>query len=195
MLKKIGLIIIGTTYALAVNSGSININNEDLELGFKIEINDKTSYTTTNRYYMDTGYIHINNDDKSAENTDIINIGAMVENNLKGARSLFLALGIKAVLIDSVNNDFAAPLSLGITYFLPLQREVPIKLNIYLAYAPGSLSFSDLDRYLEKRIELNVELFDHVFIYGGYKEIDLTYNDQATLNLSNSAYAGIKFDF
>jgi len=79
MLKKIGLIIIGTTYALAVNSGSININNEDLELGFKIEINDKTSYSTTNRYYMDTGYIHINNDDKSAENTDIINIGAMVE--------------------------------------------------------------------------------------------------------------------
>jgi hypothetical protein len=170
--------------SLYAGSLGLNINNEDVELQTIVDMSSAIGYNGVN-YLISADYLHTDND-------DLFKVGFGASNTFKGASGLTLTLGLETVFGD----DYAAlPFFTEATLHLPLDEDIPATyLSARLDYAPSVLTFSDAEKYLEYRLEASVEVIDHVFVYGGYRNIDTDY-ESYDYTLNDSWYGGLKIGF
>jgi len=169
----------------AETSGGINANKNDVELFISLNFNTLASYADGTTYILDIDYLHSGHHNMSQ-------IGFSGENNFQGIENLILSLGIKGI----VASDFLAfPIFTKASYKLPLIDEIPTtSLIMSFAYAPKALSLRDARRYVEWRIEADMEIIPNVHAFTGYRNIDTEY-DNYDKTFNNSFYLGMKLSF
>jgi len=177
------LLLINVLYA--ETSVGIDANKDDVELFASLNFNTLASYADGTTYILDIGYLHSSRDNMS-------HVAFSGENNFQGIENLTFALGIKGVL---ASDYLAFPLFTKGIYRLPLIDTIPTtSLAMTFAYAPKVLSLRDAKRYVEWRIEADMEVIPNVHAFTGYRNIDTEYNNyDKTFN--DSVYLGVKLSF
>jgi len=169
----------------AETSAGIDANKDDVELFASLNFNTLTSYADGTTYILDIDYLHSGHHNMSQ-------VGFSGENNFQGIENLTLALGIKGILAS----DFLAfPIFTKTSYKLPLIDTIPTtSLLMSFAYAPKVLSLRDAKRYVEWRIEADMEVIPNVHAFTGYRNIDTEY-DNYDKTFNDSFYLGMKLSF
>ena len=186
MLKKLlFLTLLLTGLAHTENSVGLDINNNDVELLASININTLTDYANGTTYLLDVNYLHSDGD-------NMLQVGFSGQNSLQGIEGLTFSFGLKGVLAS----DFLAfPLMVKGNYYLPLNASIPTtSLALTFAFAPKVLSFRDAERYLEFRVEADMEVISNIHVFAGYRNIDTDY-DRYDKTFNNSFYLGMKLSF
>lgn len=170
---------------LAQNSISLNINDEDVELQTSLNLNDLIGYADGTTYTFDANYLHTDGD-------NLLGLGFSAENELQGVYGLTIGFGLKTVIAD----DFlAVPFLAKAAYTLPLTDSIPTtKLEMYAAYAPEVLSFSDGSGYSEFRTQIDMEVVSNIHLFTGYRNIDTDYSS-GDHTFNDSFYGGLKLSF
>lgn len=113
-----------------------------------------------------------------------------------GARDVNVdaGLGLRAVYIDGENEDGGAlALSGKISARMPgIER---LSLNLYGHYAPGALSFGDIDDYRELGLDLSYEVIKSASIYVGYREIVADVDPAGEIEADDGLHAGLRLTF
>jgi len=191
--KKLFFIVFLCLEFVKANSiGGININNKDLEVEGAFEINSLADYSSGTTYIVDVNYLNSNG-------SNMAMLGFSGQNALQGVQGLTLAFGIKSV----VASDFVAfPLMAKIAYELPLGVGIPrtiLKANF--AFAPSVLTFIDGEGYSEGKIGIDMEIISNIFLFAGYRKIDVDDNNEFNDrfndndNFNDSFFAGLKLSF
>jgi len=159
--KLILLSAICTSFISAENYFGLNFNNNDIEVFSSFNLNSITQYTNGTSYNIDIEYLHTDGDNMTS-------IGLTGQNTFQDFENLDLAFGIKGVLAS----DFLAfPLTIKAVYQLPLIETIPpTYLSSSFAFAPTALSFRDAKKYLEFRMELNMEVISNIYLFTGYRK-------------------------
>ncbi|MCV6608567.1 MAG: YfaZ family protein [Campylobacterales bacterium] len=172
---------------------NINLNEKDIE--FSLDSDER--YSNNTKIYKSFGFLK--GEDENEEMRTMVE-GQMMVMGLTAIPGLSVGMGLKgmATRITDVGNDDlnagAAALKVKVIYTLPLL--VKSYITGSYAYAPESLSFSDLKNYNETRVEADFEIIDGGMIYGGVRQVDLDFKDiKETYTLNNNAYVGLKFVF
>ena len=185
-MKKIILSTLLMFGALHADTIGLNINDEDIELGGTIDINQALgSYGSSTIYRLSGSLLHTDDD-------DLIKAGFSASSPLPGAEGLMMTLGLEAVFAE----DFVAmPIFGQATLRLPLDEPIPpTSLSVRVDYAPSVLSFIDAENYLEYRFEADMEVISDIHLYGGYRNIDTDY-DTYDHTFNDSWYGGLKISF
>jgi len=191
MLKKITLMTASAVAALAMNSASININNEDLELNANLDIGQFNDNVEPETMFVGVRFL-------DADNTDRINNDALYElsflmKKAMGESGLQIGLGVKA----NYTKDYRTlPLGIVFEYGLPSVTVIPMSLHADIYYAPKVLSFDNANKYFEYRLEYDAAVIDHGHVFLGYRNIRTDYNDiRGSFTYNAAGYVGFKFEF
>ncbi len=196
MLKKLLLTLALGTAAFAMHDASINLNNDDLEVKGNVDIGELNQSDYPNIYFLTLGFLNAEN-----ENVDVdalLEAGFKLRQEVRGVQGLRFGLGFKGTYTEVGRLKHAAvPLGVELAYTLPIDMAIPVIISGSLDYAPSVLSFKDADRYMEKRVELGVQIVEQATLFVGYRKIetdfekslggDYTYND--------AGYIGFKVKF
>jgi hypothetical protein len=173
---------------------NINLNESDIE--FTVDGDEK--YSNNSKIYRSIGYIKADNKN---DNSKGMAEAEMMVIGLTALPGISIGMGIKAIAtkvdgdkdIDD-KNAAALAIKLKVIYTLPLM--VKSYLTGSYAYAPNSLSFTDLDNYYESKVEVNFEVIDGGLVYVGARNIELEFEDiDEKYTYNNSEYFGVKFIF
>ncbi|WP_457749259.1 YfaZ family outer membrane protein [Sulfurimonas sp.] len=191
MLKKITLTAVSAATAFAMNSASININNEDLELSANLDIGQFNENVTPETMFVGVRFL-------DADNSNTINNDALYELSFlmkkeMAESALNVGLSVKA----NYTKDYASlPLGITFEYGLPSVTVVPMSLHADVYYAPKVLAFKNADKYFEYRVEYDAEVIEHGYVIVGYRHITTDYNDvRGNFTYNASAYIGFNFEF
>lgn len=191
MLKKITIMAACAASAFAMNSASININNEDLELNARFDIGQFNDNVEPNGMFVGVKYL-------DAHNANTVNNNALYEVNFlmkkpMGTSGFNVGLGVKA----NYTKDFTSfPLGMEVGYSIPSVNLVPMSINADIYYAPKVLSFNNANKYLEYRIEYDAQVIKQGHVVVGYRHINTDYDDaRGNFTYNASAYIGFKFEF
>jgi hypothetical protein len=70
-----------------------------------------------------------------------------------------------------------------------------LSLNLYGHYAPGALSFGDIDDYRELGLDLSYEVIKSASIYVGYREIVADVDPAGEIEAADGLHAGLRLTF
>jgi len=195
MLKKIVLGSMIATSVFASHQLEINLSDEDVEAGLRLDLS-KMNNIDADTYF---GMKIVNGNEKNSETirkTDpLIEASFLIMRPVNNVSGLKVGLGVKGEFTNIDGDDFVAtPLGLEVEYKLPFNSPIAVYAGGMFYYAPGPLCFSDADRYVESRANIDFEVIRNGRITVGYREIetdvkkrDVTYNE--------TLYAGFKFLF
>lgn len=190
--KILPLILLSTVLLFSKNMAGINANSEDFEIEAAVDINAFSEYTNGTIFIVDTNYLN-------TEHSSLFGLGLSAYNSLMQMEGMSLGLGVKYVYIE----DFMAlPLAIEASYTLPLMDSIPsVSLSASFLYAPSALAFDEAEDYLEFRAEAGMEVINSVFVYVGYRDIEIEYAGDYVERLyfsetyNSSFYAGLKIGF
>lgn len=169
---------------------NINLNEKDLE-GFYEDISSVSSNTNV---YKSIGYISAEDE---YENKNGMVEGELLVAGMTSLPGLSVGMGVRgfAANLNGGNMDkTAGALAIKVKGIYTLPVVVKSYATVSYAYAPDSLSFSDLENYSETRIEANFELIEGGIIYGGVRSMDMKFkNVEKKYSFNNGAYIGIRF--
>ena len=184
-MKQILLSTLLITGLLQADSIGLNVNSEDVEVQGTITLDSLSAYGNGIQYIISGNYLHTDND-------DLFKAGFSASSSLPGAEGLTVTLGMESVFSDSY---LAMPLFGQVSLRLPLDEPIPAtSLIARVDYAPSVLSFIDADRYLEYRLEADMEVISNIHIYGGYRNIETDY-DTYDHTLNDNWYGGLRIGF
>ncbi|HIP14912.1 MAG TPA: hypothetical protein EYG74_05435 [Sulfurimonas autotrophica] len=191
MLKKITIMAVYAASAFAMNSASININNEDLELRANLDIGQFNENVEPETMYVGIKFLDADNSNR-VNNDALYEIGFLMKKAM-GESGFRMGLGVKA----NYTKDYrTVPLGIVFDYALPSQTIVPMSVGVDVYYAPKVLSYSGANKYFEYRLEYDAEVVDHGHVVIGYRHIKTDYNDiRGNFTYNESAYAGFTFEF
>jgi len=195
MIKKLTLLSISFCSIFAMHTAELNINQYDLELGAKFDLGQFNTTIEPDTTFIGVTYLKGSTENDSINGNkdieDYIDLNFMIKQNIQST-NFKIGLGIKAVLTE----DFVGlPLGAELSYRLPINSAIPIKVKALAHYAPKSLSFSDADSFLEYRVEANAQLMSRASLYLGIRNIDTNYDNGIDITYNQSAYFGVKFSF
>ncbi len=195
MLKKIVLSSMIASSVFASHQFEINLSDEDVEAGVRFDL------SRTNNIEGDT-YLDLRVLNGDSKNSDVIgNPDPLLEgsflimppvDNILGLR---IGLGVKLAWTEIEKDDYiAVPLGVELEWRLPIVSPIPVYVGGAFYYAPDPLCFSDADRYLEQRANLDIEVIRNGRITLGYRDVD---TDIKTRDIvyNETVYAGFKFLF
>ena len=167
---------------------NINLNEKDIEGSF-----DNISTISRNtRVYKTLGYLKA--EDKYKNSNSMVE-GELLVAGITAIPGFSVGMGIKGVASDIDEADKvigAIALKVKAIYTLPLM--VKSYVSGSYAYAPDSLTFSDLENYYETRGEANFEVIDGGIAYLGVRNIEMEFKDvKKKYTFNSSAYFGIRF--
>lgn len=193
MLKQILLTAALGACLLAQHDASLNINSDDLELQGNIDlgvVSDAGSYGT---HFLTLGFIDVDN---SVRTDPLVSTGFKIRQNITGVEGLRFGLGLKGTYTKIGNlRHLAIPLAIEAAYTLPINSAIPIVVTGFLDYAPSVLSFKDADSYMEKRLEVGIEIINQATIFIGYRNIDTDFQNNIDYDYNDSGYLGFKVRF
>jgi YfaZ precursor len=124
--------------------------------------------------------------------------GFKLRQDVRGVQGLRFGLGFKGTYTEVGNQKHSAiPLGVELAYTLPIDSVVPIIISGTLDYAPSVLSFKDADSYMEKRLELGVQIVEQATIFVGYRKIDTDFEAHSggDYTFNDTGYIGFKIRF
>ena len=165
----------------------MNLNDEDLEAG----ISQVHNWSKNSKTFFGGGFL--NGTDEYGKQHTMIHAEA-THMGLTEVRGFMVGLGAKAIHATLDDSDAGAFALRGKLFYT-----LPVKVNTILSasynYAPKPLSFADLTRYSEARLEVNVEVIESGMVYGGWRTIDMEFDGGTDYNFNDALYLGIKVMF
>jgi hypothetical protein len=196
MLKKLLLTLALGTAAFAMHDASINLNNDDLEVKGNVDIGELNQSDYPNIYFLTLGFLNAENEN---DDTDaLLEAGFKLRQEVTGVQGLRFGLGFKGTYTEVGGLKHAAvPLGVELAYTLPIGSAIPVIISGSLDYAPSVLSFKDADRYMEKRVELGVQIIEQATIFVGYRKIETDFenNSGGDYTYNDAGYVGFKVKF
>lgn len=198
MFKSALLLTVGAMSAMAMHQAEININNTDIEAGFRFDMAER-NYAFDPETYM-LGF-HIlagdedNSDDLGNDIEPLLEANFLLQNYVGSNKNLRFGMGIKFEY--TAYNDFtymSLPLGVEASYRLPINTSLPIRIGGTFYYAPEVLAFDDAKHYREARVYLDLEVIRYGSLTFGYRSIDTDF-EQGDATYNRALYAGFKFAF
>jgi len=192
MLKKIILLSVFVLSAFAMNTGEININNKDLEIGAKFDVGQFNDAVEPNTMFVGAKFL---NADADHSDNDKADLDPYFEANFLmmrpiGNQGMRIGMGMK---LNFTKDYSSLPLGLEFAYKLPVKNFIPLYLNGELYYAPSALAFSDADSFLEYRLSCDIEIIKNGRVTLGYRSLDTNYEDAYGGDFSYNSYWYIGF--
>lgn len=199
MLKKISLITVSSIAVFALNTAVININEKDLELSIKMDINNFQDNVKSDGIYVGLKLLNGDSDNsnrKHQSNSLYGEVSFLMEKDVS-IDGLSLGLGVKANYTQLGSQDFISiPLGIEGHYKLPLESSIPLYIISSIYYAPQVLSFIDAKSFFEFRAGLDIEVIDNGLVTLGYRLLDTNYDiSRGDYTYNKSFYGGFKFLF
>ena len=196
MLKKLllSLALVGSLFAQ--HDASLNLNSDDIEVNGNIDLGELNQSDYPDTYFLTLGFLDVDNDDYSTD--PMWSAGFKLRQDVEALEGLRIGLGFKGVYTEVRGSTFTAiPLGLEAAYTLPLDFSMPIVISGNFDYAPSVLSFSDADKYMEKRLEASIQIIEQANIFIGYRSIDTDYDNSLgdVEYTDNHWYVGFKVRF
>jgi hypothetical protein len=197
MLKKLLVSLALSVSLFAQHDASINLNSDDIEVNGNIDIGELNQSDYPNIYFLTLGFLDVDN----KEPTDpLLQAGFKLRQDVTGVQGLRFGLGFKGTYteVGRLNRKHAAiPLGVELAYTLPIDSTIPVIISGSLDYAPSVLSFKDADSYMEKRVELGVQIVEQATIFVGYRKIDTDFETRngGDYTYNDTGYIGFKIRF
>ncbi len=196
MLKKLLLSLALSVSLFAAHDASVNLNSDDIELNGNIDIGEMNQTDYPNTYFLTLGFLDVDN----RESTDpLLSAGFMLRQDVTGMQGLRFGIGAKGTYTEVGQLKHAAvPLGVELVYTLPIGSTVPVVVSGSFDYAPSVLSFKDADMYMEKRIELGVQIVEQATIFAGFRDIDTDFEvggRKADYEYNDEFYIGFRIKF
>ncbi len=186
--KSIAAALIASTTLMAQNSAEINLNSNDIEVAGSYQTGYGFSYDgRSSRNYLHARYLY--SGESSTQGESLGEIGYLATGTVGSFTRLRLGIGIMASAADSY---FAVPLGISAKYQLPIEWPVTLSASFYAA--PDPLVFGDGNGYSAYRIGLESQIIPNASLYGGYRNIDLKY-ENGRKNFNDGWYVGVRFYF
>ena len=190
MLKKVFVgMCVASSLMFAQNEFDINVNNDTLEVGANIYMNDFYMLDDSSKYYLGASYLGSEEDNQNTQNVMSINFKVM--NSMSDNYGFSLGMGIKAVYADNGYNSFTA-IPLGL--FLKYEFNDRLHFDGEIHYAPNILSFSDADNYKDTRVKANFKVVENGYAYVGARRMSSDYKG-IDVEFDKAVFAGFKFLF
>lgn len=191
MKNKLLSAVLLTTSLYASNSVDININNDTLEVGAELYLNNKYNLNNSSNYYFIANYLH-NEGDDNEPNKSLSTLGFKVMNPYTDDNGISLGLGIKSTYTSQLDKSFIAiPLSVYVRYEL---NEM-IYFNFEYGYAPSVLTYQDGEKFQDIKFKANYKVLDDGYIYAGIRDIRTTYEPDLEVEYDTSAFVGFNVRF
>lgn len=195
MLKKILISLALSVSLFAQHDASVNLNNDDIEVNGNIDIGELNQSDYPNMYFLTLGFLDVDN----REDTDPLwQAGFKLRQDVTGVQGLRFGLGFKGTYTEVGRQKHSAiPLGAELVYTLPINSAIPVIISGSLDYAPSVLSFKDADSYMEKRVELGVQIVEQATIFVGYRKIDTDFETRngGDYTFNDTGYIGFKVRF
>jgi len=193
MLKKITLLAISAVSVFAMHSADININDDDLEFGVRLDIGQFNDNVEPESMFVSARYLHGSDDNSDVDDVDdYYEVGFLMQGQMDN-EDLSIGLGLK---LNHTEDYSTVPLGVEAAYKLPVDSKIPIYVGGQLYYAPSVLSMKDADSYLDYRVNVDFEVIDNGRVYVGYRVMNTDYDDRrGDVEYNKSAYLGFKFAF
>ena len=193
--------IIASTSLMAMHTGEINLNNDDIEAKVSLDIGQFEQSIPVDRIFAGAKITYAS--DVNAE-FPVVNpkfemfSKVYIPTELRGLK---FGVGAKIVYTetDKVMNEklsfMAVPLTIEAKYELPSIENIPkLTISTEFAISPQILSFMDADHYLENETYIGIEATRLVNVKLGYRYIETNY-DVGDLEYNQAAYAGVEIKF
>lgn len=173
MLKKLLLSLTLGATLFAQHDASLNLNNNDIEVQADIDLGELNQSDYPDTYFFTLSLLETD----SKESTDsLISAGFKLRQDVMGVEGLRFGIGFKGVYTKVSQQTFSAlPLGAEAEYILLTGLAMPVTVFAGIDYAPSVLSFDNADKYMEKRLELGVQIVEQAKIFVGYRDIDTDY--------------------
>ncbi len=197
MLKKILFVMISVTSAFAFHIGELNINNKDIEAQLRFDMGQFNEQVDPHTTFLGLRYINADRDHSDYnKDPELFELNALMQREVGTLPELTLGLGVKLDLTDLGDEDYLAmPLGMEASYRLATDDFIPIHIGAHFYYAPEVLSFRDAKRYLEYKVDVDLELIPNGFITGGYRHIEVKYEHGSSQKLNAAWFLGFKVYF
>ncbi|RLA76474.1 MAG: hypothetical protein DRG78_18960 [Epsilonproteobacteria bacterium] len=183
--------VVASTLLFANNSAQININNDTVEIGGEVYLNNHYNVNDSSNYYFIVNFLNTEGyDDYSSQS--LITTGFKVLNPYTDDNGISLGLGIKSVY--SNENDylfFSTPLSAFVKYEL----DERIYFDAEFSYAPRVLSFSDAEEYQDLKFKANYKVLEDGYAFIGFRNIETKYENGAEMKYDDSVFVGYEVKF
>jgi len=195
MLKKLLLSLTLCSSLFAMHEASINLNNDDIEVGANIDLGELNQSDYPDAYFLTLGLLDVG---RHTNIEPLYSAGFMLRQPISGTGGLKFGIGVKGTHLKAGMLTHASiPVNVGLSYTLPLDFVMPIYISGDLSYAPSVLSFEDADRYFEGRTELGLQIIEQGSLFVGYRKIDANFKAGlgGKYTFSDTAYVGFKVRF
>ena len=164
---------------------------------------DTVNFNLKNRAFF-VGYTHLPVKSNASfsgsllhhtDNGDLVSGRFHIEQNLYDVNSDFTAgIGVRAVYVDATKQIEGGALALsGSLKYAPPQNS-KISISTVIDYAPGVVSFMDLEDFLEAKLTINYQLIDHASAYIGARSVKMDFNQGKTATFDSGVFVGISVD-
>lgn len=180
---------------LATAAGTAQAGNLDVNLAANAAAVDFTTQLTDSGLEGDLSYLH---------HTDAVDIAAvgldLVGNASPVGSPLIFGIGGKLFFVDpkdpNTSTGSAVDLGAHFRYTWPDYNRFGIGGQLY--YAPGIVSFQNLDHYLQFGVRAEYEVLRNADVYLGYRYISAAFKNgsqSGTLTLDSSFVVGMSLTF
>ena len=192
MLKKLLLSLALAGALFAQHDASVNLNSDDIELQANIDLGELNQSDYPDTYFLTLGFLDVDN----KESTDpLVYAGFKLRQDITGIEGMRFGIGAKGTYTKvGGERHVAIPIGLEVAYTLPLEIAMPIIVSGYFDYAPSVLSFKDADKYIEKRLEIGIQLIEQANVFVGWREIDTDF-DNGDYEYNDEVYIGFRVRF
>ena len=191
-MKKILLSsVVASTLLFASNSAQININNDTVEVGGEIYLNDHYNVNNSSNYYFIANFLNTEGyDGKSTQS--LTTAGFKVLNPYTDDNGVSLGIGIKSVYSNDYDNIF---FSTPLAVFAKNELDERIYFDAEFSYAPRVLSFSDAEAYKDLKFKANYKVLEDGYVFVGFRNIETEYESGLTIKYDESVFVGYEVKF
>ena len=173
------------------NDVHININNDTLEVGTEVFLNNLYDVDNSSNYYLDISYLKTEGYEDDPTLT-LNTMGVKVMNPFENEYNIQFGLGIKSVYSNQFDKKFfSLPLALYMKYLVSDQ----IYINADASYAPRVLSYYSADNFTDFRVEANYKLVENGYIFVGARSITAKYTMYGNIDYDKAMFVGYKIKF
>ena len=192
MLRKVLLGGLLSTSLLFGSNAEININDNTLEAGVELSLNEVYELSEDANYFLTANYLSSEEETEEESSPNLIGVGLKMMSPYIDDYGFKFGLGIKGVVANNYTKDFLAlPLNIFAVFYLNNK----ISFDVEAHYAPKVLTYADGKTYQEGRIKANYEVLENGNIFIGTRYIKTIYNDEAKLEYDDSIFFGYKVSF
>jgi hypothetical protein len=182
--------LIASTLLLANNSVQVNVNNDTVEFGADLYLNDYYDVNNNSNYFFTIN--HLRTENSNGPTQSLSSAGIKLVNPMTDDNGISFGLGIKSVYTNQISQTFfAVPLTLNGR----IELSEVIYIDAEASYAPKVLSFSDADRYTDMKARINYKVLSNGYVYVGGRYIKTEYENGMEKSYDSTAFLGFEVKF